>query len=279
MKTFLLSLCVAALLPVTASRAFAGPTPPATIERSSYAAWLTAINAPATPYFDYMFHWYEAQQGKALPQQVGADPEKLFVTVDAPLAEAVRVETSGDVEEGTTYGLETYGIVDAPIATVLETILFRWGKPVGEPSGVTHPNDTVFGFREEKLTLEWGNQSFKTYTKKHNGGVANDLDDTFSLLLRGDAQNGYVLIGSFLGPNGDTTTTSFITIMIIKPTADGKTDYRVAGMQTGQNYSFFGVDLGRRNFGFNVARIRDGQKDFLSQVKALRDTGKIPEKH
>jgi hypothetical protein len=276
MRTLLLSLCVTALLPAMAS---AGPTPPAQIDRATYGEWLTAIGAPVTPYFNYMFSWYEGQAGKPLPAQVLSDPDKLFITVDAPLAEAIREEGAGDAEEGTTYGLETYGVIDAPVATVVETMLFRWGKPVGQQVGVTHPNDTVFGFREEKLTQEWGAGSYKTYTLKHNGGVANNMDDTFSLLVRGDVQKGYVLVGSYLGPNGDTTTSSFITIMIVKPTADGKTDFRIAGMQTGQNYSFFGVDMGRRNFGFNVARLRTGQKDFYSQVKALRETGKIPEKH
>jgi hypothetical protein len=277
MRTFLLSLCVTGLLPSLV--ASAAPTPPSQIDRATYSQWLTAIGAPVTPYYNYMFSWYEAQAGKPLPAEVMSDPDKLFVTIDAPLAEAIRVEETGDAEEGTTYGLETYGVIDAPIATVLEATLFRWGKPVGQQYGVTHPNDTVFGFREEKLTQEWGTTSYKTYTLKHNGGVANNMDDTFSLLVRGDAQKGYTLAGSFLGPNGDTTTSSFITIIVLKPTADGKTDYRISGMQTGQNYSFFGVEMGRRNFGFNVSRIRAGQKDFYSQVKALRDTGKIPEKH
>lgn len=276
MRNLLLSLCVTACLP---SMAFAGAMPPAHIDRATYPAWLTAIGAPASPYFDYVFGWYEAQQGAPLPKQVSADPDRLFVTVDAPLAQAVRVEDSGDVEEGTSYGLETYGVIDAPIATVLETMLYRWGKPVGQPSGVTHPNDTVFGFREEKLTQEWGPTSYKTYTTKTNGGIANDLNDIFSLLVRGDEASGYTMAGSFIAPNGSTTTTSSLTIVLLKSTPDGKTDFRVAGMQTGQNYSFFGVGSGRSNFGFNVSRIREGQKDFLSQVKALRDTGKIPERH
>jgi hypothetical protein len=277
MKNLLLSLCVSAILPLSALAG--GPTPPTEVSRATYPGWLSAIRAPSTPYFDYIFSWYETQLTAAIPNQAKTDPDHLFVTVEKPLAAAVKVEAAGDAEEGTTYGLETYGIVDAPLATVLEATLYRWGKPVGKPSGVTHPNDTVFGYRQETLTQEWGPTSYKTFTLKHNGGVANDMDDTFSLLLRGDAQHGYVLIGSYIEPNGSTTTTSSITIILLRATADGKTDYRVAGMQTGQSYSFFGLDSGRKNFGFNVSRIRDGQKDFLSQVKSLRDTGKIPEKH
>src|SRR5205807_1237391 len=111
----------------------------------------------------FTFAWLESQKNRPLPSNVNSDPDKLFVTVDRPLAAAIKVEGDGDAEEGSTYGLETYGIINAPIATVLETILYRWGKPVGQASGVTHPNDTVFGFREEKLTQEWGPGSYKTY--------------------------------------------------------------------------------------------------------------------
>jgi hypothetical protein len=277
MKFFLSSLCVTAFLPLAA--AMAGPTPPAQIERASYPAWLSAISAPASPYFNYVFSWYEHQKGLGLPPQVAADPDKLFVTVDRPLAEAVRAENGGEVDEGTSYGLETYGVIDAPVATVLEALLFRWGKPVGKPNGITHPNDIVFGFREEKLTQDWGPTSYKNHAIERNGGVAQDRDDVLSLLVRGDANIGYTLIGSFLAPGGSTSTTSFLTIILLRSTADGKTDYRVAGLQNGQNYSFFGVDTGRRNFGFNASRIREAQKDFLSQVRTLRDTGKIPEKY
>jgi hypothetical protein len=273
MKALFLALLGTTLL--TAS-AFAA-TPPASIDRATYPDWLRAINAPDTAYFDYAFRWYEAQLVQPLPAQVATDPDKLFVSITAPLAEAVKLEGAGDVEEGTTYGLETYGIVDAPVNTVLDTILFRWGKPVGAAEGVTHPCDPVFGWREEKLVAEWGPGSYKTFTMKRNGGIANDQNDAYSLLVRGDAVSGYVLVGSFIAPIGDTSTETYITVMMVKPTADGKTDYRVAGMLTGQSYSFFGVDQGRKNFGFNTSRIRDAQKDFYAQVRSLRDTGKIPE--
>ncbi|GHS90015.1 hypothetical protein FACS189487_11260 [Campylobacterota bacterium] len=272
MKALLLS----ALFAVSAHAG--APSIPPTIDRATFPKFLKSIGAPDSPYFDYVFRWYEVQQKSALPAQVNQDPDKLYVSVTAPLAEAVKVEAAGDAEQGTTYGLETYGILDAPINTVLETFLFRWGKPVGKANGVTHPNDTVFGKREEKLDVEWGPGNFKTYTKKTNGGIANDENDSFALLLRGDATSGYALVGAFIAPIGETTTTSYITIIYIKPTADGKTEYRVAGMLGGQSYAFFGLDNGRKNFGFNVSRIREGQKDFYSQVKALKETGKIPEK-
>lgn len=253
------------------------PVPPERVERGSYAQWLTQVGASANPYTDFVFTWFEEQLSRSLPPEAGTDPEKLFVTVDRPLAEAVRLESSGDVEEGTTYGLETYAVVDAPVGVVLETILFRWGKPVGQERGVTRPGDTVYGFREERLAPEWGPGAYKTITTKRNGGIAGDQNDSHVLLVRGGPQEGYVLAGSFLAPTGDTITSSFLTLILIRPLAGGKTEYRVSGMMTGQNYAYLGIEHGRRNFGFNVGKIREGQREFLGQVKSLRETGKIPE--
>jgi hypothetical protein len=279
MKSIFLSAVIASL-PVLASAA--GPNPPATLEKNSHNAWLAQIGANSvSPYADFAFGWFETQKTRALPAQVNSDPDKLFVSVAGPLAEAVKMEDSGEVSKGTSYGLETYAIVDANVNQVLDTILFRWGKPVGQSGGITYPYDTVFGYREERAQIEWGPGAYKTYTFKRNGGIAKDMNDVFAMIVRGDAQKGYTLVGSFLEPYGHGTTTessTYITIIYIRPTSDGKTDYRVAGMLTGQDYSFFGVENGRKNFGFNSVKIREGQKEFLKQVKALKDTGKIPER-
>jgi hypothetical protein len=269
-------LLVSALLHTMAQAG--SPPPPATITRASHSEWLRQLGAQPSPYSDFGFRWLEEQKAKPLPAQVTEDPEKLYVPLGGVLAEAIRAETAGDVDEGTTYGLESYALLDAPISAVLETILFRWGKPVGAESGITYPNDTVFSYREERLSPEWGPGTYKTYTTKRNGGVASDLSDSFTLLVRGGPKEGYLVAGDFLSPMGATTTTSSLTLIWIRPIDEGKTDYRIVGFQTGQSYSFFGLDIGRRTFGFNPTRVRDGQKDFLSQVAALKATGKIPER-
>lgn len=278
MKALILTLAMS--LPLAAYAA--GPTPPAQLEKSSHNTWLGQIGAQTTsPYADYTFAWFEQQKTRALPPQVSADPDKLFVSVQAPLAEAVKVETAGDAEEGTTYGLETYAIIDASVSQVMETILFRWGKPVGQSGGITFPYDTVFSSREERAQIEWGPGAYKTYTFKRNGGIAKDMNDVFAMVVRGNDTEGYTLVGSLLAPYGNgttTTSTTYITIIHIRPMKDGKTDYRVAGMLTGQNYSFIGLENGRKSFGFNQAKIREGQKEFFKQVKALKETGKIPER-
>ncbi len=273
-------LSLLAILPLAA--AAAGPTPPTQLDKDSHNEWLNQIGAQSTsPYADYTFGWFNTQKTRALPEQVNKDPDKIFVVVDKPLAEAVKVETAGDVESGTSYGLETYAVIDAPVQTVMETILFRWGKPVGQSGGITFPYDTVFGYREERAQVEWGPGAYKTFTFKRNGGIAQDMNDVFAMVVRGNNTDGYTLVGSFLEPYGNgttTTSTTYITIISLRPLAGGKTDYRVAGMLTGQSYAFFGVENGRKNFGFNQAKIREGQKEFIKQVKALKDTGKIPER-
>jgi hypothetical protein len=251
---------------------------PAELERASYSEWLSSIGSVSSPYLEPIFDWYEEQKGSALPPQVEADPERLFVSVERPLQQTVEAEEMGDVERGVTYGLETYGLVDAPVDVVLETILFRWGKPVGAESGVTYPVDTVFGYREERLAPKWGPRAYATNTVMKNGGVAKEQNDASSLLVFGDSTKGYVLVGQFFGPNGKTPSTSSMSIIILNPVTGGKTDYRVSGRYTGQSYLIFGIEHGRRNYGFNATRIRAGQKDFLGMVKSLKTTGKIPER-
>lgn len=272
------TMIACSLILAGAARAEDAAQAPAEITREAYGAWLEEIGSVTSPYQEKLFDWLDEQNSRTLPREVMSDPDHLFVTVDRPLQETIEAEEMGDVEKGVTYGLETYGILDAPVDTVLETILFRWGKPVGAASGVTYPVDSVFSFREEKLETFWGDRSYRCETTMRGGGVAKDQNDTASLLVRGDAQTGYMLVGNFFGPNGSSPTTSSMSIMLLKPLEDGRTEYRVSGRYTGQSYSFFGIEFGRRNYGFNVSRIRAGQKDFYGQVQELKATGKITER-
>jgi hypothetical protein len=251
---------------------------PEEISRETYGAWLESIGSVVSPYQENLFDWLDEQNSRALPREVQSDPEHLFVTVERPLQETIEAEEMGDVEKGVTYGLETYAVIDAPVDTVLETILFRWGKPVGAVSGVTYPVDSVFSFREEKLEPFWGERSYRCETKMRGGGVAKDQNDISSLLVRGNAEEGYILVGNFFGPNGSSPSTSSLSIMLLRPLEDGRTEYRVSGRYTGQSYSFFGIEFGRKNYGFNATRIRAGQKEFFAQVAELKNTGKITER-
>ncbi|MCO5141708.1 MAG: hypothetical protein M9962_01305 [Oligoflexia bacterium] len=275
MKSFLLCLCSVFLFSVNAHSLEA----PAQIEREGVLSWYESIDSNVSPYYDYVFDWLEEQrETDQLPNEVYQDPEKIFVRVDRVLAVTIELEDVGEVERAITYGLETFMEIDAPVETVLETMLFRWGKPVGAAEGKTFPYDFVYGFRREALTREFGENTYKTFTIKTNGGIAKDQNDSFTLMVRSDEKGGYELLGSFFAPMERTSTSSFFTLMKMQPMGPNKTAFRVTGMHTGQSYGFLGIEYGRKNFGFNLLKIREGQKEFLGQVYHLRDKGWIPER-
>jgi len=266
------------LLPLLISSALAASAAPAFVDRSGYAEWLAQIGSKRSPYYENLFRWLDEQVASPLPAEVHRDPDRLWVTVDRPLRETILAEESGAVHPAVTYGLEAYAVIDAPIETVLQTILFRWGKPLKLPEGVTYPIDTVFSFREEKLSRRWDPNSYQAVTTLRGGGLAKDQNDVSSLLVRGSEEQGYLITAQFLAPNGKTLSTSSMSFVWIRPLAGGKTDFRVSGRYTGQSYLVFGIDFGRRNYGFNLARLRVAQLDFIAMVGELRKTGKIRER-
>lgn len=274
MKLFFLALAATCSTLAFASEAQA----PEQIERASYTAWLNEIHSVISPFNEYLFDWYETQLRTPMPEGVAQDPEKIFVAIDAPLAETIELEDAGDIETGVTYGLETYALVDVDVNTAIEALLFKWGKPIGKPSGMTYPYDTVYGYRQEIGEPKWGASTFQTTTTKTGGGIAKDQKDIYSLMVRGDSSRGYVAVGQFLKPHGNTSTTASMSILMFLPTPDGKTEFRVSGRHMGQSYKFFGIEYGRRNFGFNKDRIRVGQKEFIDSMYELKRTGTIKER-
>jgi hypothetical protein len=257
--------------------AFADSTPPTSVTEANYEAWLGTIGAPANPFSEYVFAWYQQQRNSPLPAEVSADPDHLYVNVDRPMQETIALENSGDVDSGVTYGLEAYGLLEADIQTVLSAKLFGWGKPVGQASGTTYPVDAVFNHTMRTFAPRWGAGAYYSTAIQTGGGLARDLNDTFSIILQGNANDGYVLYTSFLAPGGDTQTTGHFSIVTIRQAGPGKTEFRQLAFQIGQSYASFGIDFGRKNFGFNYSRVRQGEKGFLSQVMELKATGKITE--
>jgi hypothetical protein len=251
---------------------------PANPNHAAYRAWLESLDTPVSPFFDDLFAWNEAQEKTPLPAEVARDPQRLFVSVQRPLAETIRLEDSGEIEESVTLGLESYGQLNAPVSVVLETVLFRSGKPVGKTEGTTYPHDSIFGFRQESLRERWGQGAYYVTNKKTGGGIVRDQNDSYTMLVRGNAERGYLVLSSFLAPVGATETKSALTIVRLVPLPGGRTDYRISSRFMGQSYGFFGKEAGRANFGFNVTRIRQGQLEFYAQVKELMETGKISER-
>lgn len=271
------SYFVLALLLPTLSMARAAPLP-TEIERVSVKNWIKAIGAVESPFQDYVFDWHEEQKNLPLSPDVDHDPDKIVLNISRPLQETIDMENSGEIEEGITYGVENYTKIDADAQTILRTLLFRWGRPLGKEEGTTYPVDSVYGFRSETLWKYWGENSYLDRSIKTNGGFAKDMRDDLFLLVRGDDQHGYDIAGGFIRAAGTTSTKSYFMIVQIRPLGDGSCSYKVSGRQMGQSYKLFGIEFGRRNFGFNVSRIRDGQKEFNNDVYTLKSTGRLPER-
>jgi hypothetical protein len=253
------------------------PNPPAQVTRASYLTWLNAIHSNVSAFHNVMFSWYEEQLRSNLPSQVNADPDKLYVAVDRALRETIELEDSGEIETGNTIGFEAYGILNVPIEIALETKLFNWGKPVGQREGDTYSFDTVFSSRHDWISEKWGAGNYYSGTEQTGGGLVQSLRDDFTLLVRGNATDGYVLFAEFFAPNGETATQAHTSIVMLKPLPNGKTEFRQNARQNGQSYKMFGLEYGRRNFGFNVTRIRQGEKALADTMLELKNTGKIKE--
>jgi hypothetical protein len=91
------------------------------------------------------------------------------------MRECIALEEAGDVEEGISYGSELYTKINAPIHTVMETILYRWGKPVGKESGTTFPVDTVYSFRQETLEKKYGEGGYSSVERKRNNKFTKNM--------------------------------------------------------------------------------------------------------
>ena len=228
----LLSILMLASLPLAAfAEAPEAPIIPGKIE---YRAWLEQLGAQVSPFYEHLFSWNEAQEKMDLPTEVSLDPQGLFVSVRRPLAETIKMEDSGEIEESVTVGLESYGVVDAPIELVLETVLFRSGKPVGKTEGSTRPVDSIFGSRRETIRERWGAGAYYITNNKTGGGLVRDQNDSYAMIVRGSPQQGYLVFSSFLAPVGVTETKSAFTIVRLRALPDGKTDYRITSRYQGQ---------------------------------------------
>ena len=279
LRTFTLSLF---LLPLFAAAGHATGSdgrsgPPATVTRASHETWLRAIGSPVSAFHDHIYDWQEEQLRSPLPSPVNSDPDKLHVAVERPMRETIALEEAGDIEEGNTIGFEAYAIIPAPVATVLEAKLFTWGKPVGRSEGETWPFDSVFSRKHDTLKAKWGAGNYYCTSDTSGGGIVKNLHDDYTLLVRGSDAEGYVLTAAFFAARESSPTSSHLSIVTLKPLSGGRTEFRQTVRQQGQSYKIFGIDYGRRNFGFNAVRVREGQKQFFATVNELKTTGKIRE--
>jgi len=258
----------------------AGESPPLQVTRDAYRDWLHAIGSAPSPFLDPVFDWYDEQLRNPLAPQLHFDPEKIHVDVDRALRETDGLEQAGRVDKGTTVGFECYGLVDVPISMALETALFYHGKPVGRPHGDTYPQDTVFARSHCSIQERWGAGNYFSRLSHTAGGLANDLNDDYTVLVRGNATEGYALFTSFWRrtPLTSTATRALISILMLRAHSGGGSEFRRSVRRNGQNYATFGLKFGRREYGFNPKMIRSIAVLFADSMRELRLVGRIRER-
>ena len=98
-----------------------------------------------------------------------------------------------------------------------------------------------------------------------------------TVLLRGNATDGYVLFASYYGPvqPDQTATVSEISISMLKSLSENVIECRQCVRRNGQSYKF--LPFGRQQFGFNVARFRKEEIAVRDSMIELKTTGKIKE--
>jgi hypothetical protein len=258
--------------------------PPLSITRDNYLLWLQTFKpdnggGEISGFFDLIFDWYESQMTVPLPDQVRQAKDKLYVTINDALKQTLALEQSGDISEYTTVGFEAYGIAPVPLDFAIKTALYYCGRPIGQIEGETTPrpesrfSKAVCTIRKMEEGRDRGNY-FSTNSQL-NGGVVEDLNDEYALLVRDNASHGVTLFGSFLQPMAgkETMTSQGMYIMTLKPLSDSQTDFRLTLRRNGQTYSVWGN--GRYECGFNQKAFLDRQKQFLAGMVSLYNNGKI----
>jgi hypothetical protein len=276
---------------LTAGTAFAAPNPalldlppgsaaPQVLTLDSYTKWAAPMLKPgyASLFTGKVFEWFENEKSRDLPPETYADAGKIYVSVDRPLQQTIELEQSGDIEEGNTVGAEVYSLMDGSVHEVLNTMLYRWGKPADAEDGKTYAPGGQFARRIDYWApnANWGAQAFASLSLRKDGGIVKDIADRYIVLIRGNDAQGYDVIMQFVRPGGTTLTKQCFAMAIIRPAANGKTSYKLSTRFQGQSYKVLGnVRIGRAQIGFNVAKVRAIQEETMGMLKELRSTGKI----
>lgn len=257
---------------------------PAELNVVTYTEWVSPLLEEFDSYSAFtekVFEWYEEQKNLGLPEEVSADPEKIYVNVERPLAQTIEMEASGDIEEGNTVGAEVYAELDGDVDQALEAMFHNWGKPVGMAEGKTHPEPSPFSRRVEYLAPlpHLGEGVFANLTLRRDGGIVKDLSDRYYFIVRGNRTDGYVVIMQYRRPALKTFSKQCIAIAMIQPLPNGKTAYRISTRYQGQSYKILGnISIGRKQIGFNREKVRAIAEEYNRRVVELRTTGKIRDK-
>jgi hypothetical protein len=258
---------------------------PAELTKEAYLRWaepiLTAGSIDRTsPFTDHIFAWFEAEKNKPLPPEVATDPQKIHVEVASAKAYAIQLENEGLIEKDVAAGGNVYAEIPGTVDQVLEATLALWGKPVGKTEGKTKPDATPTHSKRVNYFApnpKWGPGASVSLETRRKGGVVEDINDRYLLLVRGDSSKGYDVLMQFIAPADDQTKTSFVlAIAQIRPLPGGKVSHKLASRYMGQSYS--PMPGGRDVIGFSRSKIRTIERIFVETVAELRATGKIKDK-
>ena len=256
---------------------------PEALNAESYMSWIELVRkelklADFASAFTYgMFDWFENEKERDLPLEVSKDEEKIYVDVERAKKETTDLEDVGEIESSTTIGADVYAEMDGTIDEVMNVMLYRWGKPVNAQEGETHPDPSPFSLRAEYFApnAEWGPNAFANISSRKNGGLLNDLDDRYIVLIYGNQTRGYDFVMQYFAPAGKTATKKSIAMGTMRPLKNGKTAFKISTRYQGQNYGV--IPFGRSLFGFNVGKVRGVQVDFSRMLAEYKKLGRIVE--
>lgn len=256
---------------------------PEQLEKEAYRKWVGPLLRVqgkdfTSAFTANIFSWYENEKSRGLPEEVSRDPDRIFVNVERPLRETIELEDGGEIEVGNTVGAEVYSEMNGSPREVLDTMLYRWGKPVGKEEGNTYPPGGPFARRIEYFAPNpnWGTNAFANLTLRRDGGIVKDLADRYIVLVRGNEEEGFDVLMQLVRPAGTTASQQCLAIAIIRPLGNGKSSYKISTRYQGQSYKVLGnVGIGRKQIGFNAGKVRAVQVETMEMLKELRAKGDI----
>lgn len=254
---------------------------PDTLQLEQYLAWAEPIltanpdSEAISPYSEQLFQWYQRNKGVSLPSELSDGREPVFINVERPLAEVKAMELKVGKVPGLslaeTVGAEVYARMNGSARQVLDAVMFRWGKPVGNGmEGCTRPADAFYSDRQDCLRSvpAWGTGAYVSDSLRLKSSLLPDLADRFLVLLR-EVDGGYDILIQFIQPipERSTPTKRSLTFIIIRPidekTASMKMNFRYQGT------SYRGFPMGYQMFGFNRDRSLEVFKKFDEKLAEI----------
>lgn len=210
----------------------------------------------------------------------GASDYAIYVDIEQAYKDIKRVERETDLPKDASVGFDEYTIIDASLEAVLGAYQFRNGIPISLEARTaaresTYPLDSLYEYRRETsqdMSKQWGPGAFLNFSLKQrsNKSFVNGLSDSYAVIVRGNAKEGYDILFQFLGkacfPEEEqiiddciTETKSNFTIVMIRPIDEKRTVFKMSGRYMGQTYTSLRKPNAFYSIGLGVDRFLAGQ--------------------